>query len=305
MRYSAMRSLPHPDTLRSLVTKVAWGAAAQISEATGPALALPHSAKGGSKYAQAYIHWSPSIVVEPGTEVSWRIVERGAEQTGRFVAYSPDDIEGEYPQDALAPELRARAALIADGKVARFQLVDALERHVAELLEASSRLVARELEGRLGDETETWAPSNNHGVADSVALESIATELLWGGESQSDSIVLRMVERAATTHINNQPLGSWFDTNLRARAEEAVRRHIGDPHIGRKIRRLAREQKPESIEALIELYRRAHPRESVGRDRVIAALSASKTLDSVSHSLALVPNAQPEVEETHQLEATS
>ncbi|WP_332798106.1 hypothetical protein, partial [Xanthomonas sp. WCS2019Cala2-53] len=88
----------------------------------------------------------------------------------------------------------------------------------------------------------------NHGVADHVALEGLATSLLWGTEAQADSIVLRMVDRAASTHINNQPLGSWFDINLRARAEEAVRRHIGDPHIGRKIRRLAREQGPDSID---------------------------------------------------------
>ena len=84
-----------------------------------------------------------------------------------------------------------------------------------------------------------------------------------------------------------------------------MRRHIGDPHIGRKIRRLAREQGPDSIDELIEMYRRAHPRESVGRDRVIAALSADKTLDSVSHSLSLLTHVAASLEEPHEAEATA
>lgn len=295
-----MRTLPHPDTLRTLVEQIAWGRAAAAAEdsSTGRLLALPHAAKV-SRYGAAYIHWTPAIVVAPGTEVSWRIVERGVEQTGTFVAHSPTDIDGDYPEGAAPAHLRSRTRLISDGAAARFELVSALELHVTELLEASNRLVARELEGRLGDESEGWAPTHNHGVCDPVALESLATTLLWGADRQSDSVVLRMVDRAAVTHINNQPLGSWFDTNLRARAEEAVRRHIGDPHIGRKIRRLAREQSPSSIEELIELYRRAHPRESVGRDRIIAALSADKTLDSVSHSLSLLTNVPGQLEEYH------
>ena len=298
-----MRTLPHPDTLRSLVEQVAWGLAAPDA-ADDQLITLPHAAKL-SRYASAYIHWSPSIVVEPGAEVSWRIVERGVEQSGSFTVHSPTDIEGSYPDGAPAPKAGSRKDIVATGAAARFQLVTVLEHHVADLLEFSNRLVARELEGRLGDESEGWAPTLNHGVVDDVALESLATDLLWGAAAQQDSVVLRMVDRAAATHINNQPLGSWFDTNLRARAEEAVRRHIGDPHIGRKIRRLAREQRPESIDDLIEMYRRAHPRESVGRDRVIAALSADKTIDSLSHSLSLLTNVSASLEEPHEEAVTS
>lgn len=304
MRASAMRTLPHPDTLRALVTKVAWGIAAQGHVGRGKLIALPHVDKI-SRYASAYIHWSPSIVVERGTEVSWHTVERGAKASGVFTVHSDTDIDGDYPTGADGPVLATRASLIAAGEVARFELVNALEPHVVGLLESSNRLVARELEGRLGDEHESWAPTLNHGVTDAVALDALATELLWGSGGQSDSVVLRMVERAATTHINNQPFGSWLDINLRARAEEAVRRHIGDPHIGRKIRRLAREQSPASIEELIELYRRAHPRETVGRQRVVAALSADKTLDSVAHSLSLLSDVSSDVDDSHEPEAHS
>jgi len=299
-----MRTLPEPRLLRDLVTQVAWGHAA-ANAAGGDLLALPHCADLGR--GPAYIHWTPSIVVEPGTEVSWRVTERRVDTTGTFTAYSAADIDGDYPPGAPAPRAAQHHALVRGGRVARFQLVSALERHVTTLLEASNRFIARELEGRLGDDAEGWAPTVNHGVLDKVALDQIASGLLWGGDGQNDSVVLRMVDRAATTHINNQPLGSWFDKNLGARAEEAIRRHIGDPHIGRKIRRLAREMQPGSIDELLELYRRANPKESVGRDRVIAALSADKTLDAVSHSLSLVSNvfAADALEESDEGEAAS
>jgi hypothetical protein len=284
-----MRSLPAPGRLRDLIAQTAWGLAAEkLLGRSGDLLALPHAANLGT--GEAYVHWAPSIVVEPGTEVSWRVVERGVTRTGAFTAYAPDEVYGEYPPGAPQLTTGSARALVTQGRAARFALVEELERHVTELLEASNRYVARELEGRAGDETESWAPSANHGVVDRVALEGLATDLLWGEGEQPDSVVLRMVARAATTHINNQPPGSWFHINLRARCEEAIRRHIGDPHIGRKIRRLAREQSPTSIDDLLAMYRAAHPRESVGRDRIVAALSADKTLDSVSHSLSLLTN---------------
>lgn len=301
-----MRSLPGPGRLRELTAQVAWGLAAERLPAGGVLLALPHAADLGT--GEAYLHWSPSIVVTPGTAVTWRLVERGVTHTGQFTVHAADDVDGQFPPGAPAPVARSRRALIDGGRQARFTLTEELERHVIELLEAANRFVARELEGRAGDETETWAPTANHGVVDRVALEGLSTTLLWGEDTQPDSAVLRMVTRAATTHINNQPLGSWFHINLRARCEEAVRRHIGDPHIGRKIRRLAREQGPSSIDELLELYRAAHPKESVGRDRVIAALSADKTLDSLSHSLTLLANVQgshPSLEEPSEAEAAA
>lgn len=284
-----MLTLPHPDTMRDLITEVAWGAAAAAHEGNGLLIALPHAVQI-SKYAAAYVHWSPGIVVSPGTEVTWHYVERKQKTSGTFIVHDVDDIEGDYPAGAEAPVAATRGRLIATGKTSQFTLVQALEKHVTRLLEASNRLVAREIEGRIGDEAETWAPTLNHGVADEVALESLSTELLWGTPEQPDSTVLRMVERAATTSINNQPLGSWFDRNLSARCEEAIRRYIDDPHIGRKIRRLQREHQPATVDELIELYRRVNPKESVGRERVFKALSADKTLNAVSHSLSLVVN---------------
>ncbi len=281
-----MFNLPSPDRLRELVESVAWGLAAEAKEGDD-LVALPHAAKLPT--GTAYIHWAPAIVVTPGEKVTWKVVERGDEFAGTFTVSETGDIDGVYPL-AKAPVLARRRELTREGNAARFTLVAELEAHVQGLLEATNRFVAREIEDRLGDSDEGWAPTSNHGVVDKVALEELATELLWGADGRDDSTVLRMVDRAATTPINNQPLGAWFDKNLRARCEEAVRRRIGDPHIGRKVRRLHREQSPGSIDELLELYKRAHPRESVGRDRVMAALSADKTIDSVAHSLDLVTN---------------
>lgn len=295
MKASAIRTLPNPEALRSFVTRIAHGvSAAAVSEEDRDVLvALPHHGDFG--FGQAYLHWEPAIVVAPGTEVTWRAIEgkgkAAVEFTGTFTVDEHGDYAGTYPEGAPAPVVAKRSALVADGNLARFETVEALERTVLDVLEQTNRYVAREIEGRLGQDAEGWGAVCNHGAADPVALEHLATELLWGAEGAlKDSTVLRMVHTAATTHINNQPLGSWFAINLRARAEEAVRRHIGDPHIGRKVRRLAREHSPNSIDELLDMYRRANPKDGVGRDRIIAALSAGKTIDSVSSSLSLLVN---------------
>lgn len=287
-----MFNLPSPDRLRTLVEAIAWGLAATGHEAD-ELIALPHAARAAR--GSAYLHWHPGIVVAPGSEVRWSYLERGTTFSGTFTVTETGAVKGDYPTGANTPVTASRTALVREGDTARFTLTAELEAHVQWLLETTNRFIAREIEGRLGDSDEGWAPTSNHGVVDKVALDELSTELLWGEEGKDDSTVLRMVERAATTSINNQPLGSWFDTNLRARCEEAVRRRIGDPHIGRKIRRLYREHNPTSLKELLELYARAHPSESVGPSRVLAALSADKTIDSLAHSLSFITNARDAV----------
>lgn len=309
MRGTSMRTLPAPGPLRAFVTRVAWGHAAENTDGDAKTVlvALPHNGDFGR--GQAYLTWEPAITVAPGTPVSWTAVEgNGDEQEtfgGTFTVDPAGVVTGDYPDGAVPPALATKSDLEADGRLARFELAEALERAVNEALAQRNRYIARELEGRLGQTPEGWGTSLNHGAADAVALENLATELLWGSSfarrDQKDSVVLRMIHKAATTSINNQPLGSWFSVNLSARAEEAIRRHIGDPHIGRKVRRLAREMSPMSIDHLLELYRRAHPRDNVGRERIIAALSAGKTIDSVSSSLSLHENVMQGLEETHKL----
>lgn len=46
---------------------------------------------------------------------------------------------------------------------------------------------------------------------------------------------------------------------LRSAAETAIRRSVGDPHIGRKVREFARQHSPQNLEELVQGYREAFP----------------------------------------------
>jgi hypothetical protein len=84
-----------------------------------------------------------------------------------------------------------------------------------------------------------------------------------------------MLERGADplTFRRVDPM-HYFAVNIRARAEEAIRRRIGDPKIGPKIRRVQAKVQAETVDELIEAYRLIHPRDALARKRAIAALTA-------------------------------
>lgn len=315
MRISAARTLPPPAELRNLTKRIAWGEVAASLPTSELVILLPHHANHAEiRFGESYITWValdeagdpvnselPAIAVRPGQRVRWSICEQGQSFTGEAVVdvswagSEPEvSITGDWPSAAMPVASQSPRQVTSDGKVALFALVSALEKHVADCLEQANRYVARELEGRVGDAAEGWADSSNHGAVDRVALDTIGTELMFGRDDEESSAVLRMARRAALTSINNQPLGNWWAVNLRARAEERIRKHIGDPHIGPKIRRFTSNYlataENATVEDLLEQYRRANPRDQAGRNRLLAAISAGKTIDATSSSLSLFTN---------------
>lgn len=284
MRGSASRVLPNPARLRELITHISWGESVQDAglRYNTRVVLLPLTAHVDR--GEARITWTPSNVVTPDTTVSWTYVERGKTFTGTATV-DADWVHGDYP-DASYPVGAVARQVSEQANLARWNLIQELEPAVREALANSNAYVAREIEGRLGGEFEGWGQALNHGAVSHSELEQAATRLLFGDKGR-DSTVLRMVKRAARTTINNQPLGPWFDRNLCARAEEEVRRLIGDPHVGRKVRKVYREHLPANLNELLELYRRAHPKDRLGAERAIQALTAGKTLDAQSASLAL------------------
>lgn len=285
MRASAARSLPRAEELRSLIERVAHGIAAERFRPHQNVVLLPHAANLDA--GEAYLTWSAGIAVAPGTEVTWSYHDRTGNGAGTATVHLAGAPTGQWPTGAGAPRVMKARAAVEDGNQALWELLAKLERFVRERVEASNRYIARELEDRLGDGFEGWAPVDNRGVIDEVAIDEVATALLYGTAGAKDSVVIRMVRRAATTSINNQPLGSWFDRNITARADEYIRRRIGDPHVGRKVRRIMRTASPRSFAELQEAYSRAHPKDHIGRERLLAALSAGKTIDAVSSSIDL------------------
>jgi DNA-binding MarR family transcriptional regulator len=236
----------------------------------------------------------PAIAVPPGTRVTWRVTERDVTTTGAVhvdVQGIQPLITGDMPAGAGAPRYTVHTRSVTeDGRRALWELLDELRPYVSATLEAENRLIAREFDGLTGTETEGWGAVDNTSAVSIRELEDIEASLLYGVDHETESPVLRMAKRSALTNINNQPLGAWWERNIRSRAEERIRRHIGDPSIGTKVRRLAAEYLAEadapSVDGLLAAYRERHPGDRAGRDRIVAALTAGRTIDALSYSLA-------------------
>ena len=71
-------------------------------------------------------------------------------------------------------------------------------------------------------------------------------------------------------------------TSLRSVAESAIRRRIGDPHVGRKVRRLLREETFAGLAELLACYRERWPGDAIGMRRVAAAVEVMSVAAPVS-----------------------
>lgn len=320
MRLSAARSLPTQGWMRARFDAIGWAADAEALLAgldrrkRFAILLLPHHAciqsdtKAGIRSVDAYLTWSTGsvIAVPQGGSVcaKWHVVEHGQRRSGTSRFSIGDDniahVDGVYPDAADQPLLvgteRARdypamlGSLRERAQRSQWELLLALEHHVVVTLAAANRRVARELEGDLDyDVIDLYVDRSNHGAVDQVSLEKLSSELLFGDDGGNDtSVVMRLVRRCATTAINQQPIPAYLAANIFSAAEEAIRREIKDPHIGRKVRRVARSLRGANFEDVIAEYRKVHPKDELGRRRALAALSAGKTIDSTASSLSIL-----------------
>ncbi|PPF23112.1 hypothetical protein [Rathayibacter rathayi] len=315
MRASAARKLPTYPQMRAFAATIAWATGehvlADLDDAGGHAvILLPNQGKlhtetrKGPRKLPVFISWStgPVLMIPRGhgpVETTWRVVERGITHSGT-VTFGVDqghDVvrSGPYPADAAEPEVhrvtsgsalaRLRRNLQRAGENAEWTFVQTLEAFVAHMLDLANRRVAREIEGL--DEDDDWTGGERLGVLDDITLEKLNGELLWGGPSNQSGVsaVRTMVRRIATTPINQQPIVSYLDRNISARAESAIRAEIHDPHIGPKIRRFAATHRATDLASFIAAYRSRHPEDELGPRRATRALTAGRTVNAVTHPL--------------------
>lgn len=241
------------------------------------------SADGSIPPMPVRLSWQDgSVVFVPLGEkvtIEWRMVGLGHDISGAAtVLISVDNgvqIDG-LPDAAMPPVvdtilnsrvLGARLrAVMTSGKDARWNLITGLEAYTRHRLSIANYAVAHELGG----------PSNDHAfsaVLDDISLDALVSELLFG--DGTDSSVTRMIDRALepTKFRGVDPL-RYFAVAIRARAEEAVRRRIGDPKVGPKVRRVMQISGAKTIDELLAAYREAFPNDSLAHKRAIAALTA-------------------------------
>lgn len=154
--------------------------------------------------------------------------------------------------------------LVADGHGAYWQVLSLLEQKAERALNFATSAAARDMH-----------PAFDRSQAlDATTLETLRSVMVYGEHGQNTpSPVQRLVERctAPTTFAQVDP-ERYILTSLRRDAREEVRKALGDPRIGNKIRTLAAELGPVGLDELIAAYRRHYPADRLSTSRAMAAL---------------------------------
>ena len=172
---------------------------------------------------------------------------------------------------------RVLKGLVRTGNDTTFALLRALTPYAREAVHAASLRVYREINGL--DLKDRAAH-----VIDQVEQETVVDELMLGAE-RDGSVGLRLIRRTANTNVTvRKSVVLYIATALWTGAETKVRAHIGDPHMGRVIRRLARQMQtltptePVAPEDVLEAYREQYPEQQIGITRIVDALTAGATV---------------------------
>jgi hypothetical protein len=176
------------------------------------------------------------------------------------------------PEQVTAPAV-SRAAMAhqlariaAAGRAARWDLLQLLEPYTrAAVIKAHSR-VSIEVAGAA-------STSSRPAVLDETDLEVVTDALLLGADGERSSPVNRMLDRCLRpdTFRRVDPL-RYIAVTLRRDAEQEIRRRIGDPRIGSKIRALHRRHPGITLPDLIARYRELYPGDQLSVARATAAL---------------------------------
>ena len=234
--------------------------------------------------------WAPGpVVVMPAGETAtfrWEAVGLGHTSAGVMSVTAdrrPDPPLLREPGDAILaagaipaaitalvlPAGRARrmlASLIADGEAARWETITALEPKALEAVRRAHAEIAAEV-GPAADGT--------YRLLDRLDVQVLADRMLLGDTgSPGLAPVVRLIERCLSPGAFARVEPRRYVTSaLRVYATEEIRRAIGDPHVGPKVRAAAAALGTTDVDAVIAYYRARRPADRLGRRRAEAALN--------------------------------
>lgn len=166
--------------------------------------------------------------------------------------------------------ISALKAVAEAAKTARWELLTFIEPEVRTLVARAHSAVSHEMGLHSG---------NIVPMLDEQGLESVVNTMLLGYQNKKDEwkpgSVFRLIDLclAPDCFQKVEPL-RYMTTHLRRDAESAIRRKIGDPHIGPKVREVARRNPAADIDEIVDLYRQVYPRDKLSTGRAQEALSA-------------------------------
>jgi hypothetical protein len=254
------------------------------------------SSDGGQLLLPVRINWAPApvVVLPPGTELAarWSAVGLGRSGTGDTVlSIDPAHTGGPgYPSgtqmigaSAQFPLMTRRQLVVslrravADGRKARWEALMALQPWVDRAVRNAHTAVAWEIGGR--QRPDRAAPA----VLDPVGLDAVATRLMLGEDGHAgEGLVGNLLDRCLlpTTFSKVEP-SRYIFTTLKRDAEQEIRREIGDPRIGPKVRAMMRTILAEGASiaemeaSLVGRYNTRYPYDMLSRRRASRALNAA------------------------------
>lgn len=201
-----------------------------------------------------------------------RIVQRGSSGTPSVPETTPSLSSPLFVGSSTnAQLLTALKRLKEAGENAKWTLImDFVEPEVRKLARQAHAAVSYEIAG---------SPERVRPVLDDQGIEQVIDTMMLGDEDRQGrprpGAVHRMVELCLNPDAFRkvEPL-RFMDKHLRREAEAAIRRRLGDPHIGPKIRKVARAHPRADVEQVVELYRKTYPKDCLSAERAYDALSA-------------------------------
>jgi len=254
------------------------------------------SSDGGQLLLPVRINWVPApvVVLRAGTELRarWSAVGLGRSGTGDTVlSIDPAHTGGPgYPSGTQMIGERAQFPLmsrrqlvvglrraVADGRKARWEALMALQPWVDRAVRNAHTAVAWEIGGR--ERPDRAAPA----VLDPVGLDAVAIRLMLGEDGHDgEGLVGNLLDRCLlpATFSKVEP-SRYIFTTLKRDAEQEIRREIGDPRIGPKVRAMMRTILAEGASiaemeaSLVGRYNTRYPYDMLSRRRAPRALNAA------------------------------
>lgn len=237
---------------------------------------------GGRLTLPVRLEWSePVAILTQNTELAWGTASMGHLESGACkvvldeLRHSEDEHvdrdEHGIPVAAVVavdPEhvLRRRLQVVVDeGKQAYWEMLQTMEPRVKLMLRRAHVGVSRDICEFQG--------MPDRLLLDETALEAVVTDFILGTGDEIGKLraIIEKILTPASMH-RVDPL-RYINRAIRRDAAEAIRRQVGDPRIGRKIRSVSKDLDVRDVAAVVEAMRDLYPKDKVSTDRVVAALS--------------------------------
>lgn len=209
------------------------------------------------------------VVVRPGSRPVAMVQEVPSLASMVFVGTAPRPMV-----------IRSLQAMAEAGKQALWEVLQSIEPKLRKELYKAHAHVSHEI----AETTGAFQP-----MLDEISIDEIQDLMMFGEDTKPGS-VFRLIELclAPECFLRVDPL-KYMTKHLRRDAETQIRRKIGDPHIGPKIREIARSLPDgnRDLARIVAEYRKVYPKDRLSINRAEAAMTVSP--DAMARATVLMP----------------